>query len=41
VAGKRRSADSQVGFESMFAACGFEAIHAPSPSPLIMRLERA
>ena len=37
--GKRRSSDTQVGFASVFSACGFEAIRTPSPSRVIMRRE--
>jgi hypothetical protein len=37
--GKRRSDDRQVGFESLFAACGFKAIRTPSPGHVIMRKE--
>lgn len=35
---KRRSGgDTQVGFEPLFAACGFEVIGTPSPSRVVMR----
>ena len=35
---KRRSvAGSQVGFEPLFAEAGFEVIHTPSPSRVVMR----
>ncbi|MCA9970136.1 MAG: GNAT family N-acetyltransferase [Anaerolineales bacterium] len=37
---KRRSGgDVQVGFEPLFAACGFEAVRAPSASRVVMRRE--
>jgi GNAT superfamily N-acetyltransferase len=36
---KRRSSDTQVGFESVFSACRFVAIRTPSPSRVIMRRE--
>ncbi|MGH6919207.1 MAG: GNAT family N-acetyltransferase [Geminicoccaceae bacterium] len=38
-AGKRRSSDTQVGFEALFSACGFQAIRTPSPSRVVMRRE--
>lgn len=35
---KRRSGgDTQVGFEELFASCGFEVIRTPSPSRVVMR----
>jgi GNAT superfamily N-acetyltransferase len=37
--GKRRRCDTQVGFETLFAACGFAAIRTPSPSRVVMRRE--
>jgi GNAT superfamily N-acetyltransferase len=37
--GKRRSADTQVGFESVFARCGFSPSRRPTPSRVVMRLE--
>lgn len=37
--GKRRSRDTQVGFEALFSACGFAAIRTPSPNRVIMRRE--
>ncbi len=36
---KRHSKDTQVGFESVFARCGFTEIGRPSPSRVLMRLE--
>ena len=39
--GKRRSADLQVGFEPVFAACGFEPVGRPSGSRVVMRRDLA
>jgi GNAT superfamily N-acetyltransferase len=35
----RQSRDTQVGFESTYAALGFKVIREPSPSRVVMRLE--
>ena len=34
---RRSSGETQVGFEALFAACGFEVIRTPSPSRVVMR----
>lgn len=34
---QRRSSDPQVGYEPVFARCGFEVIGRPSPSRVLMR----
>lgn len=34
---QRRSSDPQVGYEPVFARCGFEVIGRPSPSRVVMR----
>jgi GNAT superfamily N-acetyltransferase len=36
---KRHNRDTQVGFESVFAACGFAVIGRPTPSRTLMRLD--
>ena len=36
---KRRSKETQVGFESVFSKCGFETIRTPSSSRVVVRLE--
>jgi hypothetical protein len=36
---KRRSKETQVGFEAVFSRCGFAAIRRPSASRVVMRLE--
>ena len=36
---KRRTADTQVGFEPVFTRCGFAALRRPSDSRVVMRLE--
>ena len=36
---KQASGDIQVGFEPVFASCGFEVIQKPSPSRVVMRRE--
>jgi GNAT superfamily N-acetyltransferase len=36
-AAKRSSGDVQVGFESLFASCGFRPIRTPSSSRIVMR----
>lgn len=38
-AGKRQNKETQVGFEPIFARCGFRPIACPSPVRLIMRLD--
>ena len=35
---RRSSGDLQVGFQSTFAACGFEVVREPSSSRVVMRL---
>lgn len=37
--GRRRSGDIQVGFQSVFEACGFEVVRAPSTNRVVMRRE--
>lgn len=37
VGSKRRSRDTQVGFESIFSAAGFQILRVPSANRLIMR----
>lgn len=37
VAGRRRSADTQVGFERIFARCGFAPVRRPSENRVIVR----
>ncbi len=34
---RRSSGETQVGFEALFAACGFEVIRTPSPGRVVMR----
>ena len=34
---RRSSGDIQVGFESLFASCGFEVLRTPSPGRVVMR----
>jgi GNAT superfamily N-acetyltransferase len=36
---RRSGNDLQVGFESLFASCGFTVIRTPSPSRVVMRRE--
>lgn len=37
--GRRSGNDLQVGFESLFASCGFHVIRTPSPTRVVMRRE--
>jgi GNAT superfamily N-acetyltransferase len=38
---RRSSGELQVGFESLFASCGFTVIRTPSPTRVVMRRELA